>query len=296
MTPLAYCEDKIHRPASSIYYALLSCSEQQRPHLIAFLALHKEIGEVLIECKESSVARIKLAWWRSELESSLGGDAKHPISKALLSEGNLVEQLRSNPKTSTALFQLCSELIEASEMDLSQGRYLDWPNLEKYLLLNAGSLSKLLVWQLLGDHYSPDKHDAFAANLAKAIGLAIIIRDVGLHNIQGRIYIPMADLRQFNVTANQIQQKQYADNFKDLLEFEAKRTMAFFDTAQAELDRFSKQEVRALLPLLSLGTMHKQLLQKIMKNPQKVFEQRLSLSPIRKAWIAQKHKLSLNKI
>ena len=296
MTPLTYCEDKINRPASSIYYALLTCTEAQHPHLTAILALHKEISEVLIECKEASVARIKLSWWRSELEQSLRGNPSHPITKALSVKGGLIEQLSSDATTSAQLYQLFSELIKATELDLSQGRYLDWPNLANYLVLNGGSLTKLLMWQLLGNHYIPEKHADFAENLAKAIALSIIIRDVGLHSIQGRIYIPMSDLRQFNVTANQIQQRQYADNFKELLSFEAERVMTFFDSAQTALSNFSKEDVRNLRPLLSLGSMYKALLQKILKNPQDVFEHRLNLSPLQKALIAQKHKLSFNKI
>lgn len=106
----------------------------------------------------------------------------------------------------------------------------------------------------------------------------------------------MSDLRQFNVTANQIQQRQYADNFKELLSFEAERVMTFFDSAQTALSNFSKEDARNLRPLLSLGSMYKALLQKILKNPQDVFEHRLNLSPLRKALIAQKHKLSFNKI
>lgn len=265
-------------------------------HLTAIFALHKEISEVLIECKESSVARIKLSWWRSELEHSLAGSANHPITKALSLEGGLIEQPGSDTKSSAELYQLFSELIKATELDLSQGRYLDWPNLENYLVLNGGSLNKLLMWQLLGTDYLAEKHTSLAENLAKAIALTIIIRDVGLHSMQGRIYIPMSDLRQFNVTANQIQQRQYADNFKDLIEFEAKRAMTFFDAAQAELDNFKAEELRNLRPLLSLGTMHKELLKKILKSPQDVLQHRLSLSPLRKAWIAQKHKFSFNKI
>lgn len=296
MTPLTYCEDKISRPASSIYYALLTCTEAQHPHLTAILALHKEISEVLIECKEASVARIKLSWWRSELEQSLRGNPSHPITKALSVKGGLIKQLSSDATTSAQLHQLFSELIKATELDLSQGRYLDWPNLANYLVLNGGSLTKLLMWQLLGSHYIPEKHADFAENLAKAIALSIIIRDVGLHSIQGRIYIPMSDLRQFNVTANQIQQRQYADNFKELLSFEAERVMTFFDSAQTALSNFSKEDVRNLRPLLSLGSMYKALLQKILKNPQDVFEHRLNLSPLQKALIAQKHKLSFNKI
>lgn len=296
MTPLAYCEDKINRPASSIYYALLTSSDAQRPHLTALLALHKEISEVLIECKEASVARVKLAWWRSELEQSLKGQSNHPITKALSSEGSLLSLCSSDPKATAQVFQLFSEMIEATELDLSQGRYLDWPNLEKYLLLNAGSLSKLLSWQLLGNNYSPEKHDAFTTNLAKAIGLTIIIRDIGLHSMQGRIYIPMSDLRQFNVTANQIQQRQYSDNFKELVDFQKTRALSFFDATQQELNSFSKEEIRRLRPLLSFASMHKELLQKIDKSPKDILEHRTNLSPLRKAWIAQKHKFSFNKI
>lgn len=291
MTPLAYCENKVNRPASSIYYALLTCSEPQRKHLIPLLALHKEISEILIECKESSVARIKLAWWRSELQNSLDGNASHPITNALLTEASIVRRAQTDQKISAQLFQLFSDMVKATELDLDQGRYLDWPNLENYLLLNGGSLIQLLLWQLLGDTYSHEKHSTFAINLAKAIGLTIIIRDVGLHSIQGRIYIPMSDLRQFNATAHKIQQRQYDDSVKQLLTFESNRALEFYNIAQTELKKLSKEELRELRPLLSIASMYKALLEKILKNSQTVFEHRQSISPLKKAWIAQKHKL-----
>lgn len=296
MTPLAYCANKISPSPSSIYYALLTTTAQQRTHITTLLALHKEINEVLIECKEASVARVKLAWWRAELENTLAAQPNHPISKALLTEGNLVAQLRTKPDDATQLIELFSQIIDAAEMDLSQGRYLDWPNLEQYLQLNATALAKLLAWQLLGSEYVSEKHEAFISNLAKGIGMSIIVRDIGLHNIQGRIYIPMSDLRQFNVTAHQIQQKQTGDNFKALVDFEVARALGFFNTAQTVLQNFSKEEIRRLRPLLCMATMYKQLLPKLAKNPQLLFEHRVNLSPLRKAWIAQKHNLAFNKI
>ncbi|MDO5666357.1 MAG: squalene/phytoene synthase family protein [Alcaligenaceae bacterium] len=296
MTPLDYCATKSNRPTSSIYYALLTAPDHQRPHLIALLALHKEINEVLIECQEASVARVKLAWWRAELEHTLEGKPNHPISKALLTEGSLVSKLRTDPNAVTKIYQLFSELIDAAELDLSQGRYLDWPNLERYLQLNAVALGKLLAWQLLGDDYIVEKHEPVVAHLAKGIALSIIVRDVGLHSIQGRIYIPMSDLRQFNVTAHQMQQRQYGDNFKALFDFEVQAVMDFFKAAQTELKQLPQDDIRRLRPLLSLATMHKELLHKLSNNPQSVFEHRINLSPLRKAWIAQKHNFSFNRI
>lgn len=296
MTPLEYCATKTNRPGSSIYYALLTAAEHQRPHLMALLALHKEINEVLVECQEASVARVKLAWWRSELEHTLAGQPNHPIAKALLTEGSLVSRLRSEPTASAQIYQLFSELIDAAEMDLSQGRYLDWPNLDNYLQLNAASLAKLLARQLLGNDYHPEKHAKPTTQLAKGIALTMIVRDVGLHSIQDRIYIPMSDLRRFNVTAHQIRQRQYGDNFKALIDFEVQRAMAFFKAAEAILQELPKQELRQLHPLLSLASMHKALLLNLSKNPQSAFEYRMNLSPLRKAWIAQKHKLSFNTI
>lgn len=296
MTPQEYCASKTNRPASSIYYALLTATAEQRPHLIALLALHKEINEVLIECQDASVARVKLAWWRAELERAMEGQASHPIACALSAEGALLSQSAPQGIDRKRLYQHFSELIEATEMDLNQGRYLDWPNLEKYLQLNAAALAKLLARQLLAQDYDAAKHGGLVEQLAKGIGLSIIIRDVGLHSMQGRIYIPMSDLRQFNVTAHQIQQRQYGDNFKALIDFKIERAMGFFKAAENALKQLPKEDVRRLRPLLSLATMHKQLLQKIAENTPDLLQHRLALSPIRKAWIAQKHNFAFNKI
>lgn len=296
MTPQEYCATKTNRPASSIYYALFTTTVEQRPHLIALLALHKEINEVLSECKEASVARIKLAWWHAEIERALAGQASHPISHALSAEGALLAPSGSDHSSLQQRHQLLSAMIKATEMDLDQGRYLDWPNLEQYLQLNAVALAKLLTWQLLGKDYQAAKHEQPVTLIAKGIGLSMIIRDVGLHNIQGRIYIPMSDLRRFNVTAHQIQQRQPGDNFNALIAFEIQRARDFFEAANRELKQLPKADVRRLRPLITLATMHKQLLQKIAKEPSLIFNHRLSLSPLRKAWIAQKHHFSANTI
>lgn len=298
MTNLSYCEELIHRPASSLYYALLTASEAQRPHLVALIALHKELNHVLIECKEVSVARIKLNWWRNELITSLEGQASHPVTKALSSTGALIQQAQN--QAAGAIAQLQAELlqwVEAAELDLSQGRYLDLPNLEHYLELNATSFVRVLMQQLLGvERYHAEQHDTLAAALAKAMALTIIVRDIGLHSIQGRIYIPMSDLRQFGVTAHQIQQRQYDEKFKQLVDFQVERIESYFKEAEEALSTLDRSDSQALRPLLCMASMHKALLKQLQKQPERVLEERVSLSPLKKAWIAQKHKWSIMKL
>jgi phytoene synthase len=60
-------------------------------------------------------------------------------------------------------------------------------------------------------HRPPDAK--YAHDLGMAFQLTNIIRDIGEDARRGRIYIPMDELKQFNVPAADILNAKYSDNF-----------------------------------------------------------------------------------
>ena len=79
----------------------------------------------------------------------------------------------------------------------------------------------------------------FAHRLGLAMQLTNIIRDVGDDARRGRIYLPISELQQFDVKANEILKREspwgYSDRFTALMKFQAERANRLYDEALALL-------------------------------------------------------------
>lgn len=65
MTPDQYCEDKAAKSGSSFYYSFRFLPEDRRRAVTALYAFCREVDDVVDECQDERVARVKLAWWRA---------------------------------------------------------------------------------------------------------------------------------------------------------------------------------------------------------------------------------------
>src|SRR5690625_7831905 len=85
MTPDEYCQDKAARSGSSFYYAFLFLPPERRRAITALYAFCREVDDVVDETSEASVARMKLVWWREQLDALFQGELPiHPVLKAIL--------------------------------------------------------------------------------------------------------------------------------------------------------------------------------------------------------------------
>jgi phytoene synthase len=125
----------------------------------------------------------------------------------------------------------------------------------------------------------------YAHKLGLALQLTNIIRDVGEDALRGRIYLPINDLKQFDVKAHEIINRQYSDRFTALMQFQAQRAQGLYDEALALLPA---TDVRAQKPGLMMASIYRDLLRQIEKDNFQVLHQRTSLTPLRKMWLAWK--------
>ena len=199
MTPSEYCQEKAAKSGSSFYYAFLFLPPDRRLAITALYAFCREVDDVVDECTDASIARIKLAWWRTQVEAMYQDKAEHPVTQAL------TPWLKPFHITRERLLAI----IDGMEMDLDQTRYLDWPALEKYCWHVAGVVGELSAG-IFGKQ-SPEILK-YASKLGIAFQLTNIIRDVGDDARRGRIYIPISDLQKFEVRAADILNSQYSSS------------------------------------------------------------------------------------
>ena len=272
MTPDEYCQEKAAKSGSSFYYAFLFLPPPRRRAITALYAFCREVDDVVDESHEVSVARIKLAWWRTEIDRMYGGAPGHPVSRAL------EPHLQPCGITRERLLAI----VDGMEMDLDQNRYLDWPGLRNYCWHVAGVVGELSA-SVFG--YTDARTLEYAGKLGLAFQLTNIIRDVGDDARRGRIYLPVNELQQFNVKASEILVGKYSDRFNALLAFQAERARTLYAEAMAALPEADR---RAQRPGLMMAAIYHALLDEIARDDWQVLHQRISLTPVRKLWLAWK--------
>lgn len=273
MTPIEYCQEKTAKSGSSFYYAFLFLPVDRRLAITALYAFCREVDDVVDECTDPSLARIKLAWWRTEIDAMFEGKPTHPVMQAL--------EPWIQPFDITRDRMLA--IVDGMEMDLDQTRYLDWPALRNYCWHVAGVVGELSAG--IFGYQDPATID-YAGKLGIAFQLTNIVRDVGDDARRGRIYLPISDLQQFNVRASDILNSRYADGFTALMEFEADRAQSLYQEA---IDVLPECDRRAQRPGLMMAAIYHSLLSEIRHEQWQVLHQRISLTPLRKFWLAWKN-------
>jgi phytoene synthase len=272
MTPDQYCQQKAAQSGSSFYYSFLFLPPQRRSAITALYAFCREVDDVVDETSDPQVALTTLAWWRKEVSQMLAGTPNHPVTRALA------------PHLQT--FDIRGEhliaVIDGMEMDLTQTRYLDFVALERYCW-HVASVVGIMSANIFG--FRDERTLQYAEKLGLAFQLTNIIRDVGEDARRGRIYLPISELQQFGVPAADILNAKHSDRFVQLMRFQLERAQRCYDEAFALLP---PQDRRAQRTGLIMAAIYRALLDEIERDGLRVLEHKISLTPLRKLWLAWK--------
>ncbi|MDR2219948.1 MAG: presqualene diphosphate synthase HpnD [Methylobacillus sp.] len=272
-TPHEYCQQKAAASGSSFYYSFLFLPKPKRQAITALYAFCREVDDVADECSDVNIAHAKLAWWRSEIANLHAGRPQHPVTQALadaVRNYNLAEEH-------------FLEIIDGMEMDLDQNRYRDFKELQLYCY-RVASVVGLLSASIFG--YRDRRTLKYAHDLGLAFQLTNIVRDIGEDVRRGRIYLPLDELAQFNVSESDILQGRETENTRRLLEFQIERAQSYYQRALEELPDEDRRNQRTGLIMAAI---YRTLLNEIQSGGcEKVLNQRIVLTPLRKLWLAWK--------
>ncbi len=272
MSPDEYCQERAAASGSSFYYSFLFLEPRRRQAITAFYAFCREVDDVVDECPDAGLARTKLTWWRSEVQALYEGHPTHPVTQALM------ESLKHFSLPQEQL----QEIIDGMEMDLEQVRYADFKALHLYCY-RVASVVGLLAAEIFG--YKDRQTLKYAHDLGLAFQLTNIIRDVGEDAQRGRIYLPQDELHRFGVTAADLMQARYGDNFSRLMAFQVERAREMYRQAFSQLPASDRKAQRAGLIMAAI---YQATLAEIVRDNYRVLDQRISLPPLRKLWLAAK--------
>ena len=270
MTPDQYCADKAAQSGSSFHYSFRLLDPARRAAITALYAFCREVDDIVDEVADPSVARVKLAWWRTEIERIYGGAPQHPVAQAL---APVVQRYRLPQAHLQAV-------IDGMAMDLEKTRYLDFAELEVYCDRVAGVVG-LMSAEIFG-YELPETRD-YARDLGIAFQLTNIVRDVGEDARRGRIYLPQEDLARFGVQVSDVIKARATPAFAELMAFEVNRAREWYGRALAKLPARDRRAQRAGL---AMAAIYQTLLEEIARDGYRVLDRRIALTPVRKLWIA----------
>lgn len=269
----AYCTAYTRKSGSNFYYSFLFLPKAKREAMYTVYAFCKAVDSAVDEPPAGSNPKEELKRWRSELDAVYRGTPTYPITVSLVHH---VKTL-SIPK---AYFE---ELIKGVEMDLFNNRYVTFDELSLYCY-RVASVVGLICLHIFGVT-SPRAQD-YAVDLGMAFQMTNILRDLGTDAAQGRIYLPLDDLRACNYPEKAMLQQTYSPEFKTLMQQETARAHHYYEKAHAALLALPRRERQALTVAEIMRGIYSRILKKIEQSDYQVFVPRISLSTTHRLAIA----------
>lgn len=215
-------------------------------------------------------AQQELALWRRELALCAEGYPTHPIAVAL----------QSVMRTYQIPIRYFEDLLAGVEMDLYRQRYRSFEELRVYCE-HVASVVGLISVRVFG--CKSKKADDYAVNLGIALQLTNILRDIKTDAERGRVYVPLAELKQFGYTEEDLQAGRSSEAFKKLMYFQCTRAREFFEKAQQALTASGEKSL--LLPARIMAGVYERILCRIEQMQYEVFSTRIAVPKSEQLWV-----------
>jgi len=283
---------------TSFYYSFLVLPPAKRHAIIAVWDFCRAVDdavdevEVEVEVEVDAVdepgagsgqgggpsAAEEIARWRRELAACFEGGS--PETR----QGRALAPLVACFGLTRAPFE---SLIEGVEMDLVPRRYETFDDLHQYCIRVASAVG-LMCLDIFGAREPASRQ--YAIDLGVALQLTNILRDVRGDLEQGRVYIPLEDLRAHGCTEDDLREEcaragggVTSTAVKALLRYQALRARDYYGRAARALPR---RDARRLVAAEIMAAIYRGVLDGIERRDYDVFSQVVRIPRPRRAVIA----------
>lgn len=207
--------------------------------------------------------------WETELNACYAGSPRHPVFVAL---AQTINQF-SIPKHEF------SDLLIAFRQDQTVTRFETFDNVLGYCRYSANPVGHLVLY--LGG-YSDAERQQLSDYTCTALQLANFWQDVAVDYAKGRIYLPLEDLRRYEVSEEVIAKRRATPQFLELMKFEVQRAREWFERGLPLVGKINK-ELAIDIELFSRGG--QEILNAIEGQKFDVLSSRPVISKPRKLWL-----------
>jgi phytoene synthase len=264
-----YCQNKAAPLGSNFYYSILFYSRLQQQSLYTLHAFATEIGDIVNECSDPGVARIKLQWWHEEIQRVFNEQARHPVGKALTS---LIALHSINENK-------LHQFVFYNEKKLENHQFNTYEDLNAILRQGPG-----LIWELTAEFcgYRDQKTSAFANNIGCLLTTFEIIQNIHHDALRGHILLPNEVINNASLTLADLI-NPYNNKIHD---FFAAQIQRLIDQMEKNYTEFPAQDRYSQLCCLIMNRLITKTCKEIEKDNFNLHQHKITLTPLRKLWIA----------
>jgi len=192
-------------------------------------------------------------------------------------EEPLLEAFRFIAKTYDIPKIYFEQLLDGMDMDIRICRYQNFQQLYDYCYKVAGVVG-LIMLKIFGS--TNREAERYAIDLGIAMQLTNIIRDIAEDFQKGRIYLPLEELKQLNVSEEQIGKSVIDENFKKLLVYQIGRARDYYQNASRGIPLITDTKSRFVVS--TMKELYAGILSAVEKNNYDVFSKRARVSTVKK--------------
>ena len=263
-----FCRELAESHYENFHVATWFLPKRLRPHfqsIYAYCRISDDLGDEVGNTQQSLAL---LDFWNHELDDCYRGTTRHPVFVAL------AETIRvcSIPKGPFAA------LLVAFRQDQTVTRYRTMEDVFGYCRNSADPVGRLVLYAC---GYREQELFALSDFTCTALQLANFWQDVQEDDQRrNRIYLPLEDMERFGVSEEQIHERRFSPEFRNLMQYEVTYAQQLFEQGLPLLDRVDK-ELAVDLALFSRGG--QEILRAIARQDYNVLRSRPVISKPRKA-------------
>lgn len=274
MTPEEYCRDKAAPPGSNLYYSLLYQTSSDKRAIHALFAFDNELHQTLIANTDPGVARLKLQWWREEIERTFAHQSRHPV-------GIEIDHLRKQHVLDKQVFESC---IDATELILG-GAPLK--NYDTWLAVLGDGTSRLWNSAVYACHCKDPDLGAITAYAGRLFTALDILQNTARFIHQGLCPLPQWEMEQHDVTMIILQGDTEHPSITNFFATLLTRLKSDLEDSYNQLLKHNEAQTLFCLIAIRIAIV---LCEEIAADNYRLMQTRLKLTPIRKLWIAWRTK------
>ncbi|HKY62727.1 MAG TPA: squalene synthase HpnC [bacterium] len=210
-----YCERLARTHYENFPVGSVLIPQKLRPYVWSIYAFARRADDLADEAFPDEERLPALEAWQGLLEKTQRGNVNHPVFLAL----------KETIRQFDIPLQLLKDLITAFKWDVEVKRYPSFNDVLYYCRHSANPVGRLVLI-LFG--YRDEPRALLSDKICSALQLANFWQDVSVDLEKNRIYLPMEDLKRFEVAEPELFARSYTPRYRDLLRFEVERTEAMF--------------------------------------------------------------------
>ena len=252
-----YCRLKAAEPGTNFYYATLYNSPETRRKLFCLHAFSNELTGIITECTDPGVARMKLAWWNEEIQRLYNKQPRHPVTKEIMCVLDGMAHLH----------ELLAQLISFHDQQVDFQQPQTYSELMEFLHGGQG-----LLWRYSADicTYQHPQTPEIMSELGCHFSYFQILQNMPVNARLHQWYCPRAEDNNINDKTG-----LYTLQIDRLI-----RELENTSNRLPAVDRKSQKHAIILARILAA------ICREIAQSGYHLSEERISLTPIRKFWLA----------